>query len=125
MLQDVKPQDRVPVCPEVLGGLSVPRQPAEIVGGTGAGVLAGTARVVNSGGEDVTDAYLRGARLALHTGLQTGCSAAILKSRSPSCGAGCIYDGTFSHTRVTGDGVFAAMLKGHGYRVFTDEEGRH
>lgn len=102
----------------------MPRQPAEIVGGNGADVLVGAARVVNSAGEDVTGAYLRGARLALHIGLLTGCSAAILKARSPSCGAGCIYDGSFSHARVPGDGVFAAMLKEHGFRVFTDEEGR-
>jgi len=94
------------------------------VGGNGAGVLAGTAHVVNSAGEDVTDEYVRGAWLALLIGVQTGCSAAILKARSPSCGAGCIYDGTFSHTRVTGDGVFAAMLKRHGFKVLTDEEPR-
>jgi uncharacterized protein YbbK (DUF523 family) len=85
-------------------------------------VLAGTARVVNSAGEDVTSQFVDGARRALFIGLQTGCSAAILKARSPSCGSGCIYDGTFSHTRVAGDGVFAAMLRRHGFNVFTEEE---
>lgn len=112
----------VPVCPEVLGGLPVPRLPSEIVGGTGADVLAGTARVVNSAGEDVTAQFIDGARRALLIGLQTGCSAAILKARSPSCGSGCIYDGTFSHTRVAGDGVLAVLLKRYGFAVATEEE---
>jgi len=85
-------------------------------------VLSGTARVVNSAGEDVTTQFLDGARRALIIGLQAGCSTAILKARSPSCGSGCIYDGTFTHTRVAGDGVLAALLKRHGFAVFTEEE---
>ena len=102
----------VPVCPEVLGGLPVPRPPAEI--------LAGVVR--NSEGKDVTAAYMDGARKALLVGLQTGCTSAILKARSPSCGAGAIYDGTFTHTRVTGDGVFAALLRRHGFTLLTEED---
>jgi uncharacterized protein YbbK (DUF523 family) len=96
--------------------------PSEISSGTGADVLKGTARVLNSLGEDVTMEYVDGARKALSIGLQAGCWAAILKARSPSCGAGSIYDGTFTHTRVSGDGVFAALLKANGFRVYTEEQ---
>ncbi len=108
----VKRGEAVPVCPEVLGGLGVPRPPAEISGGI----------VRNSEGRDVTVAYLDGAIRALHVGLQAGCSAAVLKARSPSCGAGTIYDGTFTHTCVPGDGVFAALLRKHGFRLLTEED---
>lgn len=99
----------------------MPRLPSEIRGGDGLDVLLGNARVVNSAGEDVTGAFVEGARKALLIGLETGCSHAVLKARSPSCGAGAIYDGTFSHTRRAGDGVLAAMLRRHGFEVLTDE----
>ena len=112
----------IPVCPEVLGGLGIPRPPAEIKGGDGLDVLEGKARVINSRGEDVTDQYVTGARVSLAIALQAGCSKAILKARSPSCGAGVIYDGTFAHARVIGDGVLAALLRRHGVDVKTDEE---
>lgn len=112
----------MPVCPEALGGLPIPRLAAEILGGTGEDVLNGDARVVNSAGEDVTRFFVDGARRALLIGLLTGCSAAILKARSPSCGPGVIYDGTFSRTQAPGDGVFAATLRRHGFRIFTEED---
>ena len=112
----------VPVCPEMLGGLGVPRPPAEIAGGDGGDVLAGRARVVNSEGQDVTAAYVRGAKMALSVGLQSGCTGAVLKARSPSCGANAIYDGTFSHARIEGDGVLAALLRQNGFAVLTEEE---
>ncbi|MGI6632086.1 MAG: DUF523 domain-containing protein [Bacillota bacterium] len=121
-ISDELSSSAVPVCPEVLGGLATPRMPSEISSGTGADVLKGTARVLNSLGEDVTMEYVDGARKALSIGLQAGCWAAILKARSPSCGAGSIYDGTFTHTRVSGDGVFAALLKANGFRVYTEEQ---
>jgi uncharacterized protein YbbK (DUF523 family) len=111
------------VCPELLGGLDVPRPPAEIRGGDGLSVLRGLARVVNSEGIDVTGAYLDGARTALLIGLQAGCSSAILKEGSPACGAGAIHDGSFAHTRVAGDGVLAALLRQHGFNVRTEEVG--
>lgn len=112
----------VPVCPEVLGGLAVPRLPSEIRGGDGRDVLLGNACVVDSAGEDVTRAFIEGARKALLIGLETGCSRAILKARSPSCGAGVICDGTFSHTRRAGDGVLAALLRRHGFEILTEED---
>lgn len=110
------------VCPEVDGGLGTPRPPAEIVGGDGTDVIEGRARVVTVDGEDVTEAYLKGARRALETARRTGATTAILKARSPSCGAGGVYDGTFSRTLQAGDGVTAALLRAEGITVLTDEE---
>lgn len=110
------------VCPEVDGGLSTPRPPAEIVGGDGADVLAGRARVLTNEGEDVTDAYLVGARKALDAARRTGAGRAILKARSPSCGAGAVYDGSFTRSLTAGDGVTAALLRAEGIEVESDEE---
>ncbi len=104
--------DVVPVCPEVLGGLPIPRKPAEIVGG-----------VVRTGDGTPVDAeFRRGAELALKTVLEEGAELVILQPRSPSCGAGRIYDGTFSGTLIPGDGVFAKMLKEKGIPVISAEE---
>ncbi len=108
------------VCPEEDGGLGTPRPPAEIVGGDGHDVLDGRARVVTHAGDDVTDAYLAGARIALQTARRAGVRTAILKARSPSCGAGCVYDGSFTRTLRTGDGVTAALLQANGIEVRTD-----
>ena len=110
------------VCPEDEGGLGTPRPPAEIVGGDGHDVIAGRARVVTSGGSDVTEQYLRGARLALERARTIGAKTAVLKARSPSCGKGCIYDGTFSRTTTAGDGVTTALLEANGISVVTDED---
>lgn len=110
------------VCPEVDGGLGTPRPPAEIVGGDGADVLAGRARVVTADGVDVTDAYVAGARRALKAAEEAGARRAILKARSPSCGKGAIYDGSFSRSVTAGDGVTAALLAAHGIEVLRDDE---
>lgn len=110
------------VCPEVEGGLGTPRPPAEIVGGSGDDVLDGRARVVTSDGTDVTAAYLEGARRAVQAARRGGATRAILKARSPSCGAGATYDGTFSRTLQAGDGVTAALLRREGIEVVTDED---
>lgn len=109
------------VCPEQDGGLPTPRPPAEIRGGDGHDVLAGRARVVTVDGRDVTDAYVRGARLALDRARAAGARRAVLKARSPSCGCGAIHDGTFSGTLRTGDGVTAALLQQHGIEVVTED----
>lgn len=108
----------VPFCPEVAGGLEVPRPPAEIVGGDGIAVLQGTARVATDTGEDVTEAFLDGAQKALDVARQQGVRLAILVERSPSCGSEQIYDGTFSGKRRSGSGVTAALLEEQGIRVF-------
>lgn len=102
----------IPVCPEQMGGLPTPRPPAERRGGT----------VVNQAGEDVTEQYLRGAEAVAALAQLLGCTYAILKERSPSCGSGEIYDGTFSHTCVSGDGVTAALLKNAGVQVLGESQ---
>lgn len=108
----------VPVCPEVAGGLPTPRVPAHLVGGDGADVLDGRARVVDDAGRDVSDAFLRGAGVALEAARVHGATHACLKARSPSCGCGRIYR---EHGLADGDGVTAAALKRAGLTVLTDE----
>ena len=102
----------VPICPERDGGLPTPRLPSERRGEL----------VVNRAGEDVTEAFRRGAQFALETARREGCRLALLKERSPSCGSGEIYDGSFSGTLIPGDGVAAALLKEHGIAVFGETE---
>lgn len=110
----------IPVCPEVAGGLPIPRPAAEIQGGDGSDVIAGRARVVDEHGTDVTQNFLSGAMKA--TRAASDVRLAVLKARSPSCGADRTYDGTFTGTLRDGDGVTAAMLRAAGVRVITDEQ---
>lgn len=111
----------VPVCPEVAGGLGVPRPAAEIVGGAGgARVLERLAKVVDTNGHDVSTAFIAGAEEALRLARQKGIRVAVLKEGSPSCGTGYIYDGTFTGTRVADRGVAAALLERAGVRVFSE-----
>ncbi|MBE1537990.1 DUF523 domain-containing protein [Actinomadura algeriensis] len=112
----------VPFCPEVSGGLAVPRPPAEIVGGDGRAVLDGTAAVRTGAGEDVTDAFLHGARLALAAARRAGARVAVLKEGSPSCGSDRIYDGTFTGASTPGEGVTTALLEREGVRVFGEDD---
>jgi uncharacterized protein YbbK (DUF523 family) len=112
----------VPICPEVAGGLSVPRPAAEIQGAGGHGVLRGSARVVTSEGTDVTDAFLGGARAGLEASLRGGARVAVLKEGSPSCGSKEIYDGAFRGKRKAGVGVTAALLAEKQVRVFNEHE---
>lgn len=114
----------VPVCPEVLGGLPVPREPNEIVGGDGFDVLDGRARVITARGEDKTGAFLRGAEAVLAIARKHGARVAILKERSPSCGSGMIYDGTFRGKKIPGCGCTAALLIREGLRVYSEENYR-
>jgi uncharacterized protein YbbK (DUF523 family) len=109
------------VCPEVAGGLPIPRPAAEIVGGSGEDVVAGRARVINETGEDVTAQYLAGARKAADAARGAGARLAILKVRSPSCGCGEIHSGRFDGELRAGDGVTAATLKAEGVEVVPDE----
>jgi uncharacterized protein YbbK (DUF523 family) len=112
----------VPVCPEVAGGLPIPRPPAEIVGGDGDDVLDGRARVMTITGEDVTEAYLQGANCALAAVQRHGITIAILKQHSPSCGSDRIYDGTHSGKLRAGQGVTAALLRRHGVIVRSESD---
>ncbi|MGI9950794.1 DUF523 domain-containing protein [Moorellaceae bacterium AZ2] len=121
-IKDLVTQGRaIPVCPEKLGGLPIPRPPAEIQGGDGWDVLQGRARVVNKEGRDVTPAFLQGARATLELARRLGAQVAILKERSPSCGTGAVYDGTFRGQTRPGSGVTAALLRCHGIKLFSEE----
>lgn len=112
----------VPLCPEVAGGLPTPRPPAEIPGGQGGAVLDGQRPVMTDGGADVTAAFVAGAAAALELVARHGIRLAVLKARSPSCGNLENYDGSFSGTRVAGEGVTAAALKRAGVAVFNETE---
>lgn len=112
----------VPLCPEVAGGLPTPRPPAEIPGGQGGAVLDGEARVVTVQGDDVSGEFLAGARLALELVRRHGIGVAVLKSGSPSCGNREVYDGTFSGSKVAGEGVTSALLRREGVLVFSELE---
>lgn len=112
----------VPLCPEVFGGLPTPRAPAEIVGGQGARVLDGELAVLTVDGIDVSPAFLAGAREALRLCAEHGIRLAVLKARSPSCGNQENYDGSFSGTRVEGEGVTAAALRRMGVQVFNEQQ---
>lgn len=102
----------VPVCPEQLGGLATPRAPAERRGDA----------VVTADGVDVTAPYRRGAEEVLRLARLYGCGTAVLKERSPSCGSGEIYDGTFSRSLTAGDGVAAALLCRNEIRILGESE---
>ena len=102
----------IPVCPEQLGGLPTPRDPSEIIGEC----------AVSCAGKDVTAEYSRGAAEALRMAQLFGCKKAILKERSPSCGFGKVYDGSFSGALTDGDGVAAALLAANGIAVFGESK---
>ncbi len=107
----------IPVCPEQLGGLTTPRAPSEIQYGTGNDVLEGNAKVISINNEDMTPYFLRGARETLRIAQIVGATDMILRPVSPSCGFNEIYDGTFSESKIVGDGVTAALLKKKGFRL--------
>ncbi len=102
----------IPLCPEQLGGLPTPRQPAEIIG----------SQVFRRDGVELTEEFTRGAREALKIARLVGAKTALLKSRSPSCGSGKIYDGSFTGRLVDGNGLFAELCKQAGIEVKTEEE---
>ncbi|MBW9056503.1 DUF523 domain-containing protein [Rhizobium mesosinicum] len=113
----------VTICPEMSAGMPVPRPPAEIGDATdGEDVLAGTGRVVELTGGDVTEEFLRAAENAVRLATDNGCRYALLIDGSPSCGSGFIYDGSFSGSLRAGNGVTAAALKQAGLEVFSDRE---
>ncbi|MBC8256732.1 MAG: DUF523 domain-containing protein [Candidatus Marinimicrobia bacterium] len=100
----------IPVCPEETGGLGTPRPSAEMQDNA-ENILNGKGKVVNNKGINVTSEFIRGAEKSLQSGLETGLKTAILKSKSPSCGIGKIYDGSFTNTLKTGDGIFAHLCQ--------------
>jgi len=112
----------VPVCPEQLGGCATPRLAAEIQDGDGRDVLEGTAKVIRKNGIDVSSEFRKGAEEVLKIAELMNIDIAILKARSPSCGSGYIYDGTFSGKLKEGNGVTAEILKRNGIKVISEEE---
>lgn len=102
----------IPICPEQLGGLPTPRSPSERQG----------EKVISKAGEDVTAHYARGAEQTLQLARLFSCTKAVLKERSPSCGSGEIYDGTFTGAKTAGDGVTAALLKANGIAVYGESD---
>jgi len=119
VLEALAGKEVVPVCPEVAGGLSVPRTPADLAGGTGGAVLDGTARVATREGRDVTAAFAQGATLALAAARRYGAGVAVLKEGSPSCGTHRVMvDGA----SVAGRGVAAAALERAGVALLSDED---
>ena len=102
----------IPFCPEVESGLPTPRASSEIKDG----------RVINTEGEDVTDAFVRGAELAFNICLYLKIKKVILKEKSPSCGSKIIYDGSFSHKEIPGMGITAQYLKEKGIEVYSEDD---
>lgn len=110
----LKQHNLIPVCPEQLGGMQTPRYPSEI--------QAGESVIKNSQGEDVTSYFVKGAEEALNLAFLYKCKRAILKSKSPSCGKGLVYDGSFSRRLIEGNGIFAQMLIDNGIEVYTEKD---
>ncbi|MBS7659501.1 MAG: DUF523 domain-containing protein [Candidatus Bathyarchaeia archaeon] len=108
----LKEEVLIPICPEQLGGLPTPREPAEIRNG----------RVLTKSGKDVTENFQRGAEQVLMLAKLMGIKEAILKQGSPSCGCGRIFDGTFTGKLTRGDGVTTTLLKKNGIKVIPDDE---
>ncbi len=102
----------IPVCPESAGGLRIPREPSEIRGD----------RVFSKSGKDVTKQYREGAQRCLKVCQRHHCRMAVLKSKSPSCGKGCIHNGRFDGGLVEGNGIFAQLCLDHGIKVLTEDE---
>lgn len=119
-VQLAKVEALIPVCPEQLGGLPTPRTPQEIQGGTGDEVLDGKSKVISKDGVDVTIGFIRGAEETLRIAKQFNAHEFIAKSRSPSCGCGHIYDGSFSGRLIDGDGVTVALLKRNRIRIIPE-----
>lgn len=112
VLKLVKNKILIPACPEILGGLSTPREKAEIKDG----------KVITKSGKDLTKYFEKGAREVLKIAKILKIKKAILKQKSPSCGSGKIYDGTFSGKIVNGDGITAALLKKHKVKIISEED---
>ena len=122
VIELLRKETLIPVCPEQLGGLATPRVLQEIEKGNGDDVLDGRSRVKNKIGQDVTRQFIRGAKEALEIAKQYNIKEFIAKSKSPSCGCGFIYDGSFSRKLIQGDGVTVALFKRNGIRVISETD---
>jgi uncharacterized protein YbbK (DUF523 family) len=120
VIELLRKETLIPVCPEQLGGLATPREFQEIEKGSGDNVLDGKSRVKNKIGQDVTRQFTGGAKEALRIARQYNIKEFIAKSRSPSCGCGSIYDGSFSRKLIQGNGVTVALFKRNGIKVISE-----
>jgi uncharacterized protein YbbK (DUF523 family) len=118
----VEENKAITICPELLGGFSTPREPAEIIGGDGEDVLDRKAKVVDKLGKDVTELYIKGANAALEQAKEINATIVVLKENSPSCGSSTIYNGDFSGKKIVGMGVTSALLKRNGLQVISEEQ---
>ena len=112
----------ISVCPEQLGGQQTPRPNSEIENGDGNGVLINKSKVIEHDGTNVSREFIKGAEETLKIAKLNNCNEAIMKSKSPSCGCGEVYDGTFFKNLITGDGVTTALLKNNGIKVITEND---
>ncbi|MEL7567662.1 MAG: DUF523 domain-containing protein [Dehalobacterium sp.] len=117
----LKDKNVIPVCPEELGGLTTPREPAEIINGTGLEVLQDKAKICAKDGTDITKYFLKGAKKIKEIAESHHIDLAIMKERSPSCGVDKIYDGSFQGKVIPGSGVSTTLLKKMGISVISEE----
>lgn len=114
--------DLIPVCPEMLGGLDVPREACEIQGMSGSDAIDGDCIVMGNKGSDLTGNFVIGAKKTLELAREHKAEFAVLKERSPSCGSSIIYTGNFDGTKHPGEGVTTALLRRHGIKVLSEEQ---
>lgn len=112
LLEILKEHELFTLCPEVAGGLGIPRDPCEQIGN----------KVISDKGKDCTENYLLGAKKVLDICLKNDIHVAVLKERSPSCGVASVYDGSFNHQLIASSGVTTLLLKENGIKVFSEEE---
>ena len=112
LIDRIRDKQLISVCPEVEGGLPTPRPPAEVKGD----------QVLRENGVDVTSQFIKGSEFCRDKGISEKVTLAILKSRSPACGCGQIYNGSFTKTLVEGDGIFTQTLKAAGFECVSDED---
>ena len=113
--------DFIPVCPEEAGNLGTPRPAAEMQK-SAESILNGNGSILTHDGKDVTEKFIQGAEESLKTGINSGAECAILKSRSPSCGVGKIYDGSFTNSLIDGDGIFAHLCQQSGINCISSDD---
>lgn len=122
LIKLIKSGQAITFCPEVEGGLSIPRDPAEIIGGDGFAVWRNEAKVMTINGEDVTASYKGGTKKAYQRLRELGINVLILKEKSPSCGSQLIYDGSFSGKTLASVGVATAYFLNQGLKVYADTQ---
>ncbi|MED9947886.1 MAG: DUF523 domain-containing protein [Peptacetobacter hiranonis] len=122
VLSYLEGKEYITICPECTGGLSTPREPAEIIGGEGKDVIDGNCKVISRVGVDVTKEYMKGAEISLEEAKKHDVELAILKEGSPSCGVNKIHNGEFKGIKKVGKGVTAALFEMNGIRAISEKD---